>query len=291
MARPLRIELPGALYHVSSQGDRRETIFAHDEDRLTFLQVLQIGLQRFDAAVLAYCLMGNHYQLVLQTRQANLSKLMRHVNGVYTQRFNRRHAKTGHVFQGRFKALVMDRDRYLLRACSSVDAHPVRAGQVRAPEHWAWSSYRAHVGLTPAPGWLDTAQVWHQALGHHVQGAVGRQRAMQAYRHLVHGAHGAEPWTQQVRQQLYLGDEDFVRRLHAECPAGDAAPQAHPDAGRTLDEWLDACESREEAFARAYRSSRWTMTRIAAAAGLSVQQVSRLIARFEGRVGSHAATA
>ncbi len=101
MTRPLRIDFPGALYHLTSRGDRREPIFAGDADRVDFLDVLSLGCERFDADVHAYCLMGNHYHLVLATRQGNLSALMRHLNGVYTQRFNQRHGKVGHVFQGR----------------------------------------------------------------------------------------------------------------------------------------------------------------------------------------------
>jgi putative transposase len=106
MARPLRIEFPGAVYHITSRGDRREPIFVDDEDRLALLDIVAQALSRFDAQMLAYCLMGNHYHFVLHTRQANLSLLMRHINGVYTQSFNRRHNKVGHLFQGRFKAIL-----------------------------------------------------------------------------------------------------------------------------------------------------------------------------------------
>ena len=133
MARPLRIEYAGATYHVTSRGDRREPIFIDDDDRRAFLDVLGQALARFDAAVLAYCLMGNHYHLVLTTHGANLSALMRQLNGVYTQRFNRRHDKVGHVFQGRFKAILVDRDAYLLEVCRYVELNPVRAKMVPAP--------------------------------------------------------------------------------------------------------------------------------------------------------------
>jgi REP element-mobilizing transposase RayT len=117
MARPLRIEFPGAVYHVTSRGDRREPIFVNDHDRHGFLDVVAQALSRFDAEILAYYLMGNHYHLVLHTRKANLSLLMRHINGVYTQAFNRQHNKVGHLFQGRFKAILVDRDAYLLEVC------------------------------------------------------------------------------------------------------------------------------------------------------------------------------
>ncbi|MDP2262571.1 MAG: transposase [Hydrogenophaga sp.] len=115
MARPLRIEFHGAVYHVTSRGDRREPIFVDDTERRALLDLLGSGLDRFDASALAWSLMGNHYHFVIQTRLANLSLLMRHINRVFTQGFNQRHHKVGHLFQGRFKAVLVDRDSYLLR--------------------------------------------------------------------------------------------------------------------------------------------------------------------------------
>jgi len=145
MSRPLRIEFPGAIYHVTSRGDRREPIFDDDVDRGALLGVLAQAMERFDAQVLAYCLMGNHYHFVLHTRQGNLSLLMRHLNGVYTQAYNRRHAKVGHLFQGRFKAILVDRDAYLLEVCRYVQDVGVRScllpppslisGHVPSPAH------------------------------------------------------------------------------------------------------------------------------------------------------------
>lgn len=126
MARPLRVEFPGAVYHVTSRGDRREAIYRDDADRTTQLEIIGQAMDRFDAQVLAYCLMGNHYHLVLHTRQANLSRLMRHVNGVYTQAYNRRHGLVGHLFQGRFKAILVDRDAYLLALAAMWSATPWR---------------------------------------------------------------------------------------------------------------------------------------------------------------------
>lgn len=139
MSRPLRIEFPGAVYHVTSRGDRREAIFEDDVDRTALLDVLALALDRFEACALAWCLMGNHYHFVIHTRQANLSLLMRHINGVYTQRFNKRHNKVGHLFQGRFKAVLVDKDSYLLEVCRYVDLNPVRAGMVDEPSDWPWS--------------------------------------------------------------------------------------------------------------------------------------------------------
>src|SRR5436190_16688153 len=136
MARPLRIEFPDAIYHVTSRGDRCEPIFADDRDRGALMACVATGLSRFNAGLLAYCLMGNHYHFVLQTREANLSSLLRHINGVYAQRFNRRHSTVGHLFQGRFHAVLVDRDAYLLEVCRYVELNPVRAGLVSDPAAW-----------------------------------------------------------------------------------------------------------------------------------------------------------
>ena len=131
MARPLRIEFAGALYHVTSRGDRREDIFVEDADREAFLQGLSEICQRFGVTCHAYCLMTNHYHLVLETVQANLARALRQLNGVYTQRFNRRHSRVGHVFQGRYKAILVDRDAYYLELVRYVLLNPVRARLVR----------------------------------------------------------------------------------------------------------------------------------------------------------------
>lgn len=121
---------------MTSRGDRHEPIYRDDEDRLAQLEIIAQAMDRFDAQVLAYCQMGNHYHLVLHTRQANLSRLMRHVNGVYTQAFNRRHGLVGHLFQGRFKAVLVDRDAYLLALCRYVERNPVAAGMVADVRQW-----------------------------------------------------------------------------------------------------------------------------------------------------------
>ena len=140
MARPLRIEFAGALYHVTARGNAQAAIYADDTDRQQFLSLLQNTVDRLDWYCHAYCLMGNHYHFVLHTREANLSRLMRHINGVYTQAFNRRHGKVGHLFQGRFKAILVDRDAYLLEVCRYVELNPVRADMVAEPAAWPWSS-------------------------------------------------------------------------------------------------------------------------------------------------------
>ena len=286
MARPLRIEFPGAVYHVSARGDRREDIFVDDQDRLTLLEVVALALSRFDAQALSYCLMGNHYHFVLHTRKANLSLLMRHVNGVYTQTYNRRHNQVGHLFQGRFKAILVDRDAYLLEVCRYVDLNPVRARMVRKPQAWAWSSYRAHVGRAPAPAWLDTPGLHGYLLGRLPKTAADARTAAERYARLVASAPDASLWDSALRQQIYLGGEDFVERMQALAEPRNSTdadiPKLQRRKGRTLAQWLAGCENREEALYRAHTQSALSMSAIARELGLSVSRVSRLIAQAEG---------
>ena len=154
MSRPIRIEFPNALYHVTSRGDRREAIFEDDDDRLSFLQTLGQVVEQFNWRCYAWCLMDNHYHLLIQTPDGNLSKGMRQLNGVFTQLSNRRHRRVGHLFQGRFKAILVDSDAYLLELARYVVLNPVRSGMVKNAANWRWSSYRASMGLMPAEPFL-----------------------------------------------------------------------------------------------------------------------------------------
>jgi putative transposase len=289
MARPLRIEFPGAVYHVTARGDRREPIFVDDEDRLALLDVVAHALSRFDGEMLAYCLMGNHYHFVMHTRQANLSALMRQINGVYTQAFNRRHNKVGHLFQGRFKAILVDRDAYLLEVCRYVELNPVRAKMVKKPEAWPWSSYRVHAGLEAAPVWLDTDGLHGYLLERPVRTAADRRRAARRYADLMASATDIRLWDTALRQQIYLGSEAFVERMQARVAPRNTAdrdiPKAQRRTARSLDQWLATCNSREEALYRAHTHSALSMSAIARELGLSVSRVSRLIARAEQAKG------
>ena len=154
MSRPLRLEYPDALYHITARGDRRENIFEDDQDRLAFLATLAKVVKQFNWLCYAYCLMDNHYHLLIQTPDGNLSKGMRQLNGVFTQSSNRRHSRVGHLFQGRFKAILVDSDAYLLELARYVVLNPVRAEMAKKADRWHWSSYRASVGLVSADEFL-----------------------------------------------------------------------------------------------------------------------------------------
>jgi REP element-mobilizing transposase RayT/AraC-like DNA-binding protein len=288
MSRPLRIEFPGAVYHVTSRGDRREAIYRDDADRLAHLEVIAQAMDRFDAQALAYCLMSNHFHLVVHTRQANLSRLMRHVNGIYTQDYNRRHRVVGHLFQGRFKAILVDRDAYLLTLCRYVERNPVAAGIVVAAADWPWSSYRAHVGAAATPDWLDSDGLHGYLLGHPVAGAQDRCRAARRYAALVAKADAGDAsfWQGALRGQVFLGSEAFVERMLALSAPQRVVHREIPRRQRHLPwSWQDCLEhcggDRSLALHYAYRRCGTTMTALAQQAGLSVSHVSRLIASQE----------
>jgi putative transposase len=286
MARPLRIEFPGALYHVTSRGDRREPIFDDDEDRRALLSVVAQAVQRFEASVLAYCLMDNHYHFVLHTRRANLSPLMRQINGVYSQAYNRRHDKAGHVFQGRFKAILVDRDTYLLEVCRYVDLNPVRARLVRDPAKWRWSSYAAHIGLVAAPEWLDTPALHGYMLGRDALTNADKRRAAARYVALVAAGKDVKLWDEALSQQMYLGDQDFVERMQAlvnpqRAQAKEIPLQQRRTSPKPVAHYLARSKSRDAGIVAATRQGQHSLTVIAKALGLSVSRVSRIVGRYE----------
>jgi len=206
MARPLRIEYPEAVYHITSRGNARNRIFSDDQDREIFLSNLDAVVTRYNWLCHAYCLMDNHYHIMVETPEANLSIGMRQLNGVYTQRYNRRHHKTGHLFEGRFKAILVQKDSYLLELCRYVVLNPVRAGVVAKPEAWRWSSYQATAGLRKKPACL--ASDW-------ILGLFSSQRtvAQRRYREFVReGIHQKTPWGE-VQGQVLLGEEGFIEKF------------------------------------------------------------------------------
>ena len=289
MSRPLRIELEDGLYHVTARGDRQEPIFKDNEDRERVLEVLAQGLGRFDAVVHAYCLMGNHYHFVLQTRQANLSRMMRHVNGVYSQAFNRRHGLVGHLFQGRFKAIHVDQEAYFMEVCRYVELNPVRAGIVDEPAAWNWSSYRAHMGIDPAPAWLESKLLLSQMLGRDLLGAQDVGVARSLYVQFVESGRGEPLWAHALKQEIYLGGEAFIKRLQQRMRVGQSSIAEIPRMQRSRPEDADPApghsDAREHVMLRSYRDEGRTLSAIAKEWNLSVSRVSRLIKRAERATG------
>jgi REP element-mobilizing transposase RayT len=156
MARPLRITYPGAFYHVTSRGNEQRDVFKSNRDREKFLSYLESSTVRYGAVIHAYCLMSNHYHLLLKTPQGNLSQIMRHINGAYTTYFNIKRKRAGHLFQGRYKAILVEADTYAQELSRYLHLNPVRAAMVAQPEEHPWSSYRYYIGTTTPPTWLNT---------------------------------------------------------------------------------------------------------------------------------------
>jgi len=205
MARPLRIEYEGALYHVTSRGNDRERIFFTDTDREAFLELLGDVTERFSWIFHAYCLMTNHFHLVVETPNANLSRGMRHINGIFTQRINRLNGRSGHLLQGRFKSILVEKDSHLLELARYVVLNPVRAKMVRSAKDWKWSSYRATAGQTEVPGFLTTEWLLSQF-------DPDLSRAQKAYRRFVRQGYDVEIWSE-LRHGNVLGSEAFDEQL------------------------------------------------------------------------------
>lgn len=157
MARPLRIEYPGAFHHVMSRGNEQHSIYRCRSDRLQFLTYLESATNRYGAVVHCYCLMDNHYHLLIETPVGNLAQIMRHINGAYTSYFNARHRRVGHLFQGRYRSVLVDADAYCLALSRYIHLNPVKDGLVKKPADYEWSSYRSYLHRKPVFVWLRTS--------------------------------------------------------------------------------------------------------------------------------------
>jgi putative transposase len=222
MPRPLRLEYPGALYHVTARGTRQGAIFLDEQDRALLLSILAQALRTCDAQAFAYCLMGNHYHFVLRTNQSNLAELMRRINSVYSLTFNQRHGRSGHVFEGRYKAFHVDRDAYLLEVCRYVDLNPVRAGFVASPVRWAWSSYRANCGAVSSPWWLATRDIYALLSERQPAGSTDIATGGRRYADWVAAGRSVRLWANSLRQGKYLGDDGFIERVERAASEGCA---------------------------------------------------------------------
>lgn len=207
MARPIRIEYPGAIYHITSRGNAQEAIYHSDKDREQFLSILEKACQRYQWQVFAYCLMDNHYHLMVETIDSTLSKGMRHINGVYTQWFNHTRAKrrVGHVFQGRFKGILVDKESYLLELCRYVVLNPVRANMVEHPSEYIWSSYQQTSRAESKSEWLNSDWVLSQF-------SKQKKRAVEKYKQFVEAGVETESPLKKRQGQMVLGSDEFVAK-------------------------------------------------------------------------------
>ncbi|MDQ6955392.1 MAG: transposase [Mariprofundaceae bacterium] len=275
MARPLRIEYEGAVYHVTSRGNALSDIYLSDDDRELFLEVLEHVVERFSWVCHAYCLMNNHYHLMVETPQANLSRGMRQLNGMYTQRFNREHDRVGHVFQGRFKSIVVDKDAYLLELSRYIVRNPVAAGMMANVGDWPWSSYLAMIGEAKQPSYLHVA--WLLAQFGNVE-----SKARAAYISFVRKDDGYDLWNQLSGADV-LGDDEFRSRLQqASAVVGHEVPRRKRVLRHLpLVEIAMQGKTRSDWMREAYQEHGYTMLAIANHAQLHHSTVSRLIKKGE----------
>jgi REP element-mobilizing transposase RayT len=236
VARPLRVEFEDALYHVHARGNERASIFRDDHDRRWLLAGLEQAVNRYGWICHAFCLMSNHFHLMLETPHANLSLGMRQLNGVYAARFNRRHDRVGHLFEGRFKAWLVEKDAYALGVARYVVLNPVRAGLCTHPRQWRWSSYRATAGIDPAPAFLTIGWLLDQL-------SLDRGEARRRYVAFVDEALDAT--SPRPLADLYLGTQEFVDATHPAPPHSPEHParQRHasrPSLGQLLTQGSDA---------------------------------------------------
>ena len=274
MTRPLRLSFPGAVYHVTSRGNARHDIVADDRDRSQWLSLLAHVVDRYGWLCHAYCLMDNHYHLVIETPKPNLSIGMRQLNGRYTQAYNRRHEQVGHVFQGRFTAILVEKDAHLRELCRYVVLNPVRAKIVSHPRLWMWSSYRATVGETKAPGWLTTDWILSQ-FGQRGGPAQARYRTF-----VAEGRGGPAPW-EQLTGQIYLGSEKFVAQHQPNRVIRDI-PRRQTQAQRpSLETLFQRKGDLEKTIHQAYRQYGYRLAEIADHLGVHAATVSRRLKRAE----------
>jgi REP element-mobilizing transposase RayT len=276
MARPLRLEFAGALYHVTARGIERHAVYLADgeADRMAFLDVLGATAERFEWICHAYCLMTNHYHLLVETPNGNLSRGMRQLNGGYTQYVNRTHGRVGHLFQGRFKGILVEKDSYLLELARYVVLNPVRAAMVGRPGDWPWSSYRATAGETVAPPFL-ASDLLLRAFADNRADAVARYR-----RFVAEGIAAQSPWLQ-LRNQIYLGSEQFVEHMQGMIdpnrPLREVPKRQRRGPGKPLDHSVVRYPDRDQALAEAYHSGAYSMQAIAEHFGVSRMTVSRAV--------------
>jgi len=208
MGRPLRIEYPGALYHITSRGNEKKDIFLDDYDRRKFLDILEDYNDRYGILIHCYVLMDNHYHLVLETPLGNLLKVMHGINSAYTGYFNRKHDRSGHLFQGRYKGILVEKDRYLLELSRYVHLNPAKAGKVDRPEKYKWSSYPGYIRKKQELPWVEYAWVLSQ---------FGSDKVSGRHKYRAFVIKGLQQPKQNPFAELYgqviLGSKEFIEKI------------------------------------------------------------------------------
>ena len=264
MARPLRIEFPGAVYFITSEGNAGQNIFLDSEDANGWIDVFDSVCKRFKWTCYAYCLMGNIYYLIIETKNANLSKGMRQLNGVYTQNFNRRHSRGGHIFQGRYKSILVQKEKYLKDLARFILLKPVNAGFTKLPQQFKWSSSKYFAAKEIVPEWLKIDEL------NNLLEDIMRYKDIDI--------------TNSIKRQIYLGDDNFIESVNEyidEKKDFSEIPKEQRTYYISLDKYESLNDSRDKAIAEAYLSGNHSMKKISEHFSLHYSTVSRIIKNYE----------
>jgi hypothetical protein len=290
MSRPLRLEYPGAVYHISARGNGGQPLFLKDADRERFLHLLALEINQHRWLCHGYCLLEDRYLLVIETPEANLGRGMARLNAVYSQWFNRRHRRSGHLLQGRYKAVLIEKGPFLLEVCRDVALAPVRAGLVKKAGQWPWSSHVPIGKDRDQPAWLHADWLLEQFAG-------AGDDARKAYRRFVAEGKGlGRPW-EHVRGQIFLGSPAFLKEmagrlkslptdqiariaLRPDRPTRDAIVQAVADAAGVSAATVLDRRARQDVFqVTVYllrRACNLSLKEVAAMAGVSPPRISQI---------------
>ncbi|MDD3656344.1 MAG: transposase [Atribacterota bacterium] len=284
MARPLRIEFPGAVYHITARGNAKQNIFYKESDFANFLTILCKVVKRYHFILHYYCLMYNHYHLLIETPEGNLSRGMRQLNGVYTQYFNKKHQRVGHLFQGRYKAILVEKENYLLELSRYISLNPVRANLVQNLEEWNWSAYRQFIGLSNRISCLSTDWI----LG---QFGIERNMAINAYKNFILSGVDKKSPLQNIKGQIFLGSNYFTENVanlvekHAELSeiTRKQLYASRPSLQEIFQNKNNEKIQIEKEIYKAYQKYGYTLKEIAQYLSLHYTTISRIIKKVENK--------
>ncbi len=273
MARPLRPEYTGAIYYVSSVGNRGQNVFQNSADGNAWIEILDGVCERFGCRCLGYCLMSDGYHLVIETPKPNLSKAIRQLNGVYTQRSNRLHDTSGHVFRGRYKSIVVQREKYLLRILAHIFLLPLRAGFVKHPNQFKWSSCRYLYGKDEVPRHINLE--WFSERFSSDINAFDEFLEENSSRDVI----------SETRKQIYLGDDEFIEFVQEKTRGLQSKDipryQLTKPVTGIINSLMQSGHSRNEAIAKTYLTGDYTLREVAAAVSVHYSVVSKIISEYE----------
>ena len=274
MARPLRPEYAGAVYYISSVGNRGQSVFQNSADGNAWVEVLEGVCGRFDCRCFGYCLMSDGYHLVIETPKPNLSKAIRQLNGVYTQRSNRLHDTDGHVFRGRYKSIVVQREEYLLPLMAHIFLLPLRAGFVKHPSQFKWSSCRYLYGKDGVPEYVDLE--WF---------SEGFSSDTDNFDEFLDKNHSRDV-VSETRKQIYLGDDKFIELVQEKTSKASKSKdipkyQVTKPVLSLINGFARSGNSREEAIAKTYLTGDYTLREVADAVSVHYSVVSKIVNEYE----------